>query len=48
VQQWSNSAATNYGWRMMQTSAGGNSKTFSSSEYATDITLRPKLTVVYK
>ena len=40
-------SATNYGWRMVQTSVGGNSKTFNSSEYATDTTLRPKLTVVY-
>jgi len=47
VQQWSNSSATNFGWRMVQTSPGGNSKTFNSSEYATDTTLRPKLTVVY-
>jgi hypothetical protein len=47
VQQWSNSSGANFGWRMVQTSPGGNSKTFNSSEYATDTTLRPKLTVVY-
>ena len=47
VQLWANGSATNYGWRMAQTSAGYNSKTFNSSEYVTDTTLRPKLTVVY-
>jgi hypothetical protein len=47
VQQWSNNAGANFGWRLSQTTPGGNSKTFYSSEYATNPTLRPKLTVVY-
>ena len=37
----------NYGWRMAQTTPGINTKYFVSSEYTTDTTLRPKLTVVY-
>ena len=45
VSQWSSGSA-NYGWRMVQTTTGINSKTFYSSEYAT-LSLRPKLTVVY-
>jgi hypothetical protein len=48
VQQWANSSGVNFGWRMVQTSTGYNSKTFNSSEYVTDTTSRPKLTVVYK
>jgi hypothetical protein len=47
VQQWSNSASGNYGWRLTQTTTGYNPKQFNSSEYAVDTTLRPKLTVVY-
>jgi hypothetical protein len=47
VQQWSAGTGSNYGWRLKQTTAGSNAKTFYSSEYATDTTLRPKLTVVY-
>ena len=47
VQQWSNGVGLNYGWRMKQNTSGSNSKTFNSSEYATDATLRPKLIVVY-
>ena len=46
VQLWASGGA-NYGWRMAQTSSGTNSKQFNSSEYTTDTTLRPKLTVVY-
>jgi hypothetical protein len=48
VQQWAINSGTNFGWRMVQTSNGYSPKTFNSSEYATDITLRPKLTIVYK
>ena len=47
VQQWSNGAGANYGWRIAQISRGNNAKQFNSSEYAADTTLRPKLTVVY-
>jgi len=47
VQQWSGGTGSNYGWRLKQTTAGSNPKTFFSSEYATDTTLRPKLTIVY-
>ena len=46
VQQWSSGGA-NYGWRMAQTTAFYQTKVFNSSEYTTDTTLRPKLTVVY-
>jgi hypothetical protein len=47
VQQWSSNSTTNFGWRLMQTTPGGNAKTFFSAEYTTDPTLRPKLTIVY-
>ena len=47
VQQWSSNSTTNFGWRLMQTTPGGNTKTFFSAEYTTDPTLRPKLTIVY-
>ena len=47
VQQWASSGA-NYGWRMAQSTGGINSKQFTSSEYTTDTTLRPKLTVTYR
>jgi hypothetical protein len=47
VQQWGTSGA-NYGWRLAQTTAGINSKTFNASEYTADATLRPKLTVIYQ
>jgi hypothetical protein len=48
VQQWALSApGVNQGWRLSQTTSGYNPKTFHSSEYTTDTTLRPKLTVVY-
>jgi hypothetical protein len=45
VQQWGSGA--NYGWRIAQTTSGSNPKVFNASEYTTDTTLRPKLTVVY-
>jgi hypothetical protein len=45
VSQWSSGSA-NYGWRIAQTTTGGNSKQFYPSEYKT-LSLRPKLTVVY-
>ncbi len=45
VRQWA--SGVNYGWRMAQTTPGINTKYFVSSEYTTDTTLRPKLTVVY-
>ena len=45
VRQWA--AGANYGWRMTQPTLGSNVKYFVSSEYTTDTTLRPKLTVVY-
>ncbi|HQR12759.1 MAG TPA: Ig-like domain-containing protein, partial [Casimicrobiaceae bacterium] len=48
VQQWSNAASANYGWRMKQTTTGSNAKMFNSSEFAADTTLRPKLTIVYQ
>ena len=46
VQQWSNGSGSNYGWRMMQASAGVNPKQFTASENATT-SLRPSLTVVW-
>jgi hypothetical protein len=46
AQQWSDHGG-NFGWRLSQTTAGGNAKTFHSSEYTADPSLRPKLTVVY-
>ncbi len=47
VQQWADNASSNYGWRLGSTGSPVNAKTFNSSEYTTDATLRPKLTVVY-
>jgi hypothetical protein len=47
VRQWSDGIGTNYGWRMLQTTGGTSTKQFHSSEYATDLSLRPKLTIVY-
>jgi hypothetical protein len=47
VQQWASSGA-NYGWRMAPTTSAYNIKQFNSSEFSTDTTLRPKLTVVYQ
>lgn len=47
VQQWAVNPITNYGWRLGSTGSPVNPKTFNSSEYATDATLRPKLTIVY-
>ena len=46
VQAWS-AGGSNNGWRVSQTNNGGNSKTFTASEFAADPTARPKLTVVY-
>ena len=46
VQQWSSGGA-NYGWRMAAADAGHQTKVFNSSEFTTDTTLRPKLTIVY-
>jgi hypothetical protein len=48
VQQWANSGSSNYGWRVDSTASPVNAKTFNSSEYTTDATLRPKLTIVYR
>jgi len=47
VQQWAGNSSTNYGWRLSQTTIGGNLKAFNSAEYTADTSLRPKLTVVY-
>jgi hypothetical protein len=47
VRQWSSNSSTNFGWRLGSTVSPVNAKTFNSSEYTTDATLRPKLTVVY-
>jgi hypothetical protein len=47
VQQWASNPVGNYGWRLGSTASAVNAKTFNSSEYASDVTLRPKLTVVY-
>ena len=47
VQQWSNGAREEFGWRLSQVTGNTNDKQFYSSEYTTDPTLRPKLTVIY-
>jgi hypothetical protein len=47
VQQWA-ASGDNFGWRMSQTTTGGNSKQFNASEYAPDPSLRPKLTITYQ
>jgi hypothetical protein len=48
VQKWSSKTAVNNGWRVTEAIANNvNNIVFNSSEYATDPTLRPKLTVVY-
>ena len=47
VRQWSGAPGANFGWRLSQTNTGSNLKRFNSSEYATDTTLRPTLTIVY-
>ena len=48
VQVWAAGLSTaNYGWRLSQTTSGYNPKLFNADEYATDPTLRPKLTIVY-
>jgi hypothetical protein len=46
VQQWAKGNGTNQGWRLGATNSV-NAKIFDSSEYATDPTLRPKLTITY-
>jgi Bacterial Ig domain len=48
VQQWAGAVGTNFGWRIGPVGGDNNDKVFYSSEYLTDPTLRPKLTVVYK
>ncbi len=45
VAQWA--AGSNFGWRMAQTGTLYGSKLLVSSEQGADLTLRPKLTVVY-
>ena len=47
VQQWANSGSANYGWRVDSTASPVNAKLFNSSEYTTDTSLRPKLTIIY-
>ena len=47
VQQWANSGSANYGWRVDSTASPVNAKLFNSSEYTTDTSLRPKLTIMY-
>jgi hypothetical protein len=47
VQHWSNALVANYGWRLAQAGTNGNFKEFFSSEYSSNPTLRPKLTIVY-
>ena len=46
VRQWAGGG--NNGWRIAQASSGTNAKQFNASEYTTDTTLRPKLTIVYQ
>ena len=48
VQQWSDGVSSNHGWRISQTSSGNAEKQFHASEYATDPSRRPKLTVQYR
>jgi hypothetical protein len=48
LQMWSNQTSANYGWRLAETEPDDiNNIVFDSSEYATDPSFRPKLTVVY-
>ena len=47
VQQWSSNIGANYGWRLASLGANPGNKTFNASEYTTNATLRPKLTIVY-
>src|SRR5262249_46748980 len=48
VQQWANDSERNYGWRLVQTATDTNYRQFYTSEYLTDPTLRPKLTIIYR
>lgn len=46
VNDWQ--TTNNYGWKLYRVSGdGANLKTFRSSEYSTDVTLRPKLEITY-
>jgi hypothetical protein len=48
TRQWSNTAGTNFGWRLtLAVPNSVNAIQFNSSEYSADTTLRPKLTVAY-
>ncbi len=46
VSEWQQ-GQNNYGWRIVGVSGNGNLKQFYSSEYATNVTLRPKLEITY-
>jgi hypothetical protein len=48
IRQWALNSATNFGWRFGSSSGTVNPKTFNASEYSTDPTLRPTLTIVYQ
>jgi len=48
VAQWSVNPSANYGWRLSQTGTSPQEKQFNGSEYATDVTLRPKLTITIR
>ena len=45
IQEWADDPTKNNGWILIPT--GTNGAEFYSSEFSTDVTLRPKLTVVY-
>jgi len=47
LRQWTSGVGVNNGWILTQIGSGSNIKYFVSSEYTTDTTLRPKLTVVW-
>jgi hypothetical protein len=48
VRQWATNTTINFGWRLGSPGGTVNAKTFNASEYATDPTLRPTLTIVYQ